>query len=297
MMKNSIFKGTGTAHVTPFKKDLSIDFAAFHKLLDFQLESGVESLIICGSTGEGATLSDLEKIELIELAVKKVNGKIPIIAGTGSNNTAASIKLSNQALKVGADAVLLVAPYYNKPTQEGLYRHYMEINDKVELPQILYNVPGRSGINILPDTQLRLAKDGAKIYATKEASGDMDQILRLVNEAPEGFDVYSGDDSLAVPLCLMGADGVISVISNYAPRIFSDAVRAAMKGELDAAKKLHFRLRQLMGLNFVESNPIPVKAILAIMGLVEENYRLPLTSITPENRKKLEAALSAASIM
>ncbi len=290
-------KGTYTALVTPFNKDLTIDFDRFKSLIDFQIENGVDGIVVCGSTGESATMSTKEKVALIISAVEHAKGRTKIIAGTGSNDTTATIDLSIIAKESGVDALLIVCPYYNKPTQEGLYYHYKQIADAVDIPQIIYNVPGRSGVNIQAEVQLRLAKDCPNIIATKEASGNMDQVMEIIRKKPKGFYVLSGEDSLTVPLIAMGADGVIGVIPNIAPKQFSDAVNHALKGNIKTAVRMHYNLFDLIQLNFVESNPIPVKAALGIMGKLEEYYRSPLFPIHPDNRKKIEKALRKAKII
>lgn len=290
-------RGTYTALVTPFKKDLSIDFDKFKKLIDFQIANGVDGVVVCGSTGESATMSNKEKIALIVSAVEHAKGKIKVIAGTGSNDTAATIDLSILAKESGADALLLVCPYYNKPTQEGIYYHYKAIAEAVDIPQILYNVPGRSGVNIQAEIQLILAKDCKNIVATKEASGNMDQVMEIIRKKPKDFFVLSGEDSLTIPLVAMGADGVIGVIPNYAPKMFSEAVNHALKGNIKTAARMHYKLFDLMQLNFIESNPIPVKAALGIMGMLEENYRSPMYPLHPDNRKKLERAMKKLKLV
>lgn len=296
-MPELVLNGTYTALVTPFKKDLSIDFDKVKELIDFQIENGIDGIVICGSTGESATMTTKEKIALIVLAVEHAKGRTKIIAGTGSNDTAATIDLSLIAKESGADALLLVCPYYNKPTQEGLYYHYKQIADAVDIPQILYNVPGRSGVNMQAEVQLKLAKDCPNIIATKEASGNMDQVMEIINKKPKDFYVLSGEDSLTIPLIAMGADGVIGVIPNYAPKQFSEAVSHALKGNIKTAARMHYKLFDLMQLNFIESNPIPVKAALGIMGKIEENYRSPMFPIHQDNRKKLEKAMRKAKII
>lgn len=296
-MKKQVFTGTGTALVTPFNEDGSIDFKTFDDLLGFQIKGGVESLIICGSTGESATLANKEKMSLIIQAVEYSAGKVPIIAGTGSNDTQASIDMTILAKEHGANAVLLVAPYYNKPGQEGFYRHFKAIADSVDIPCIIYNVPGRAASNINAETQLRLAEDCPNIVATKEASGDFEQIMQIIRNAPDGFSVYSGDDAITVPLISVGANGVISVISNYAPKMFSDCVRAALAGDFAKAAKLHYELFDLMKLNFIESNPAPAKAILKMMGLAGSTLRLPLLEINRDSSKKIKDALKVAGLI
>lgn len=284
-------RGTYTAIVTPFKKDLSIDFDKFKGLIDFQIENGIDGIVVCGSTGESATMSAKEKIALIVTAVEHAKGRTKIIAGTGSNDTAESISLSLLAKEAGADALLLVCPYYNKPTQEGLYYHYKAIAEQVDIPQILYNVPSRSGVNIQAEIQLKLAKDCKNIVATKEASGNMEQVMEIIRKKPDNFYVLSGEDSLTVPLIAMGADGVIGVTPNYAPKMFSETVSHALKGNIRTAARMHYKMFEMMQMNFIESNPIPVKAVLAMMGKLEENYRSPMYPMHPENRKKLEKAV------
>lgn len=290
-MKKDFLNGTITAIVTPFKSDLSIDFDCFKRLLDFQAANGIDGIVVCGSTGEAATLTQKERMSLIITAVEHIGKDVTIIAGTGSNDTKASIDMTLVAKEVGAEAALLVAPYYNKPSQEGLYNHFAAIAESVDIPQILYNVPGRAGVNVLPQTQLKLAKDFKNIVATKEACGDLDQISEIIKYAPKDFIVLSGDDSLALPVILFGGKGVISVMSNYAPKLFSSLIDLALEGEYQSATSIHFEMLDLFALNFVETNPVPVKAAMGIMGLLEENYRLPLLPIQPANRKLIEKAL------
>lgn len=296
-MEKLNLQGTITALATPFKSDLSIDFDAFKKLLDFQIENDVEGVVICGSTGEAATMTAKEKVALISQGVEHVAGRMKVIAGTGSNDTQASIELSTIAKELGVHAVLLVAPYYLKPSQEGLYHHFGAIAENVDIPQIIYNVPSRACVNITAPTQLNIARDFKNVIATKEASGDLEQMMEIIQGAPEGFNLLCGDDALTLPAIMMGAKGIISVLSNYAPKRFSDLVRLALKGDYEGAKVLHYELFELMQINFIETNPVPVKAALAIMGLLEENYRLPLTPIGAANRKAIEKALKSAKII
>ncbi len=296
-MKELNLQGTITALVTPFKKDLSVDFDAFKKLLDFQIENGVDAVVVCGSTGEAATLNAKERISLIIETVEHVKGRIPVIAGTGSNSTMASIDMSLVAKEHGADAVLLVAPYYNKPSQEGLFNHFLAIAESVDIPQIIYNVPGRSGVNISASTQLKLASAHKNIIATKEASGDLEQMMEIMLNAPEGFTLLCGDDALTLPAVMLGAKGIISVLSNYAPKAFSKCVNLALQGKYKQALEIHYNLFELMQLNFVETNPVPVKSALAIMGMMEENYRLPLLPIQESNRKLIENAMRKAKLI
>lgn len=290
-MEKNFLLGTTTAIVTPFKSDLTIDFDRFKRLLDFQLENGVKNICVCGSTGESATMTAKEKVSLIVAAVEHVGKDATIIAGTGSNDTRATIDLTILAKEAGADAALLVAPYYNKPSQEGLFQHYAAIAEKVDMPLIIYNVPSRAGVNISAETQIKLAKSYKNIVATKEASGDLDQISEIIKYSPGKFIVLAGDDSLAVPTILFGGKGVVSVISNYAPKIFSQMVNLALDGDYESAMNIHYDLLDLFALNFIETNPIPVKAALVLMGMIEEYYRLPLIPMRPENKKLLQKAL------
>ncbi len=279
------YEGTITAIVTPFKKNLTIDYDKFKNLIDFQINNGVDGIVVCGSTGEGATLSHKEKLSLIITAVEHTNGKIPIIAGTGSNNTADTIDLTILAKEHGADAVLLVAPYYNKPTQEGLYNHFAQIASHCDIPIILYNVPSRTNVNISATIQIKLANDFANIIATKEASGNLEQMSEIIKNAPSHFHLLSGDDSLTLPIIAIGGKGVISVISNYLPKQFSDLVNLALQNKFEEARQLHFQLLEMMNINFIEPNPIPAKAIMNKLGLIDNYLRLPLMSITKHNLK------------
>ncbi|MEI6091297.1 MAG: 4-hydroxy-tetrahydrodipicolinate synthase [bacterium] len=285
------FEGVITALITPFKSDLSIDYTALNRLIENQIENKVDALVIAGSTGEGHALSHSEKIELIGRSVDTAAGRIPIIAGTGTNYTAESVELTLAAEKAGAEAVLLVAPYYNKPTQRGLYEHYKAIADCSPIPNIIYNIPGRSGINISAATQVRLAEDCENIKATKEASGNFEQIMQVINYAPEGFSVLSGDDALTLPMIFMGAKGVISVLSNFYGAKLKQMVTEGLKGNVAEARKLHYELMELMQICFIETNPIPIKAIMSLLGYCEEVYRLPLTPLSEDNRELLISAM------
>jgi 4-hydroxy-tetrahydrodipicolinate synthase len=290
-----LFSGTGTALVTPFRNDGAVDEVVLRDLVVRQIKSGVEAVIPVGTTGEAVTLSDAEQARVIEIVVDAVNGKVPVIAGASSNATTKAIALAREAKRRGADAILTVAPYYNKPTQEGLYQHFGEVAEAVELPVVIYNVPGRTGVNVEPATTLRLAADIPFIVGVKEASGNVAQIMEILRQKPKGFGVWSGDDFLTLPLIAAGADGIISVVSNEVPAEFSSMVRHALKGRFAKARDLHYRLLPLMNVNFIESNPIPVKAVMAMMGLLEENYRLPMTRISDASRAKLEAVLKHLS--
>jgi 4-hydroxy-tetrahydrodipicolinate synthase len=298
MIRNSLlFRGTATALVTPFKSDGSVDEPALRTLVNFQLKGEVEALVPVGSTGEGATLSDDEQARVIEIVVDEVGGRVPIIAGASSNSTAKAIVLARQAKSYGADAILSVAPFYNKPTQEGLFRHFAAIAEAVKIPVVVYNVPGRTASNIDAKTALRLAGEVENIAGIKEASGNFQQIMEILHHRPSRFGVWSGDDNLTLPLIALGADGVISVLSNEVPQLFSDMVRAALKGKFESARQQHYALLHLMNANFVESNPIPVKAAMAMMGLLEEHLRLPLVPLSDTARPKVEQCLRELALI
>jgi 4-hydroxy-tetrahydrodipicolinate synthase len=295
------FSGTGTALVTPFRNDGAIDFESLGKLIDFQIKGGVEFLVSCGSTGESATMTEEEDRSVIRFTIERVResgAAVQVVAGCGSNSTREAVRYAKHAQELGADGALVVTPYYNKPTAAGLLAHYGAISEATPgFPIILYNVPGRTGSNVVAETQLALAEAVPAIVATKEASGNLDQMMQIIAGAPEGFAVLSGDDSLTLPLIAAGGKGVISVFSNYAPRAFSDLTRAALQGDFAAARAIQYRYLELMNLNFIESNPLPVKAALAMMGMIEENFRLPLTPMKSENRERLRAALSKAGLI
>lgn len=283
--------GTGTALVTPFKKNGTIDERSLRGLVEWQIRSKVEFLVPCGSTGESATMTREERRRVIEIVVDQTAGRVPVIAGTGTNSTLDSLDLTHDAKEVGADAVLLVGPYYNKPTQEGFYQHFKRIVEECNVKAVLYNVPGRTASNMLPETTLRIAEDVENVIAIKEASNNLEQIMQIIKYRPKDFAVLSGEDSLTLPIITSGGDGVISVISNEVPKEYSDLTRAALKGDLKRAKELHYKLFELMKANFYESNPIPVKTALHMMGMIEESLRLPLTKISKANREKLKKIL------
>ncbi len=293
----TLFRGTGTALSTPFHADGSIDFESFGRLIDTQIDAGIEALVPCGSTGESATMSRDEKLEVIRFTIERAaahgNRRPKVIAGTGSNVGAATVELSREVRDLGADGLLLVSPYYNKPSQRGIIAHFGAVAEAVpELPLILYNVPARTGSNMSAETTLELAKRYRNIVGIKEASGDLDQCSAIMRDAPEGFSLYSGEDSLAFPLIAMGAGGVIAVVSNEVPKKFGDMVRLALAGTLTEARALHMELFELMRLNFIESNPVPVKEALFMMGIFSEmNFRLPLVELADENRERLRAGL------
>ena len=291
MKRSLLFRGTATALVTPFKKNGSVDEPALRDLVDFQIRGRVEALVPCGSTGEAATLSEQEQALVIETVVDQVSGRVPVIAGASSNATVRAIALARMVKECGADAVLTVAPFYNKPSQEGMLRHFSAIADAVEIPVVLYNVPGRTASNIDPRTALSLAEEIPYIAGIKEASGNIPQIMTLLADRPRGFGVWSGDDNLALPLVALGADGIVSVVSNEVPKLFSDMIRRALRGKVADARTAHFRLLPLMNANFLESNPAPVKAALSMMGLIEDHLRLPLLPAGDDVRTTLERTL------
>ena len=297
MKKNPLFSGTGTALVTPFKKDGSVDEICLTELVDFQLSGKVEALVPVGSTGEGATLGEEEQAMVIATVVERVGGKVPVIAGASSNSTMKAVDLAIAARNAGAAAILSVAPYYNKPTQEGIYQHFSMIADSSEMPMVIYNVPGRTASNINAETVLRLAEEIPFVIGIKEASADFSQIMEIIRHRRPGFGVWAGDDNLTLPLVSLGADGVISVVANEVPKMFSELVRYALKGKFERARKLHYKLLPLMDLNFIESNPIPVKAVLTRMGLIEEHYRLPLVPLRGSSRKKMEQVLERLELV
>ena len=273
-----MFRGTGTALITPFR-DGAIDFEALTGLLNFQVENGVDALIVLGTTGEAATMTPAERDAVITHALKVVDGRIPVIIGTGTNNTATTIDLSRRAEELGANGVLVVTPFYNKPNQEGLYRHFRTVAESIRIPVILYNVPGRTGVNLSPETVLRLAQDVENIVAVKEASGDQfqcDRLIRALQVVRPDFRVFSGNDDQAFHLVCSGGDGVISVLSNVVPAQTSALMNAALGGNLAEARRLHLQLLPLMKDLFHESNPIPVKYAASLLDLCRNELRLPL---------------------
>ncbi len=291
------FQGTGTAIVTPFRKDGTLDEKALRKLVEFQIRGGVEAIVPVGTTGESPTLSYEEHFRVFDIVIEQVNGRVKVFAGTGSNSTNEAIEQTTYAKKAGADAALVVGPYYNKPTQEGYFRHYAAIAEAVDIPIIVYNVPGRTGGNIEAATTLRMAQEIPKIVAVKEASGNFAQIMEIARNKPKHFSLLSGDDAITLPMMAVGADGCISVVANETPREFSDLVRHCLKGNFEKALSLHNKLLPLMNINFVEANPIPVKAALSMMGMIEEVYRLPLLPISEKNREKLKAILKELKLI
>jgi 4-hydroxy-tetrahydrodipicolinate synthase len=287
--------GVGTALVTPFRKDGSLDEAAVRRLARRQIEAGIHFLSPCGTTGEAPTLSADEKVRVVELVVQEAAGKVPVLAGAGGYDTREVSELMRRMESAGADGFLSVTPYYNKPTQEGLLQHYQALSDSTSLPMVVYNVPGRTGVNVEPATLVRLA--GLRnIVAVKEASGNVSQMAEICASVPADFIVLSGDDTLTLPLMAIGGHGIISVASNEAPAEMAEMVELAEKGDFHGARSVHARLYALMTVNFVEANPGPVKAAMAAMGLLEEVYRLPMVPPRPASREKIGRVLQNLSL-
>jgi len=291
----SALRGCGTALVTPFHDDGSVDEPALRALVEWQVEEGVDFLVPAGSTGEAATLSFEEQVRVVAVTAEQARGRVPVVAGAGSNDTARAVRMSRAAVEVGATHLLHVSPMYNKPPQRGLVAHFTAIADAVDRPVVLYNVPGRTASNIDAATTLCLAEH-SNIVAVKEASGNLAQIEEVLRHRPDGFSVLSGDDALTLALVSMGGDGVISVVSNATPRTMTDLTRAALDGTLERARALHHRLRPWMTAAFVESNPIPVKAALAAMGRIRDVLRLPLMPLAEQYRPTVTAALRHAGV-
>jgi 4-hydroxy-tetrahydrodipicolinate synthase len=284
-----MFKGSIVAIVTPFKEG-KVDEEAYRELIEFQIENGTSAIVPCGTTGESATLDMEEHARVIDIAVEAVNKRIPVIAGTGGNSTSEAIELTGHAKKVGADGTLQVTPYYNKPTQEGLYQHFKAIAEAVPLPQVLYNVPGRTGLNMLPETVARLARL-PEVVALKEASGNLAQMAEIVKLAGDNITLLSGDDNVTLPVLSLGGKGVVSVVANIVPKDTAELVSAWEEGNVERAKELFYRLFPLCQAMFYETNPIPVKTSLALMGKIGGEMRLPLVPMAPANLEKLKKAL------
>jgi len=291
-------RGCATALVTPFTASGAVDEPRLRDLIEYQITNGVRILVPCGTTGESVTMTDEENRLVISTAVELARGRAKVIAGTGSNSTAVTIHRSQNARELGVDGVLTVAPYYNKPTQDGLYAHFRAIADAIgDLPVVIYNVPGRTSSNISADTTLRLARDVENIVAVKEASGNLSQIMEILRGRPEGFRVISGDDSLTLALIALGGDGLISVASNEAPEMMSRLNDLALAGQWNEARTLHYKLLPLMEGNFIESSPGPVKAGLALMGMIEENLRLPLVPVQEKTRNRMREILAEIELL
>lgn len=289
-------RGCGTAIITPFKQDESIDESAFRRLVDYQIENGVDFIVACGTTGESVTMSDDEQACVVELAIEASEGRAPVVAGAGGYNTREVIEKVHRYEGLGAEAILSVTPYYNKPTQEGLYQHYRAIAEATGLPIILYSVQGRTASNIEPSTVARLAEI-ENIVGVKEASGNITQIAEIASMVDGSFKLFAGDDSVVLPVAALGGVGVVSVASNLLPRQVSDLCHACVEGRFEEARKLNRQLTPIFKAMFIESNPIPVKAALAMTGMIEEVYRLPLTPISAANRARLEQMLTEAGAL
>ncbi|MDO3377456.1 4-hydroxy-tetrahydrodipicolinate synthase [Geoalkalibacter halelectricus] len=285
-----MFKGSMVAIVTPFKADGSFDEDTYRKLIDFQIESGTDAIIPCGTTGESATLDFAEHDRVIQVCIEQVAKRVPVIAGTGANSTAEAVTLSKNAKAMGADGLLLVCPYYNKPSQEGIYQHYKAIAAAVDLPQVLYNVPGRTGVNMAAETTVRLAEI-SNIVAIKEASGNLTQVSEILANAGDKIDVLSGDDFLTFPMLACGAKGVISVSANIVPGQVKAMVAAFFAGDHEKARRLHLELLDLHNAMFIDANPVPVKTSLSLMGKCDAKVRLPLWELSSTNLEKLKTVL------
>jgi 4-hydroxy-tetrahydrodipicolinate synthase len=290
------FAGAGTALITPFTRSGEVDEAALRRLVRRQVQEGIDVLVPCGTTGESATMTDDEQKRVVQVTVEEAAGKAPVVAGAGSNDTRVAVAKAKAMAALGADGILSVGPYYNKPTAEGFYRHFSAVAEAVQVPIVVYNVPGRTGSNIDNKTMLRLAGHG-NIRAVKEASGSLAQIMELLRDRPEGFQVLSGDDAFTLAVMAHGGEGVISVCANQVPGPMHELTAAALKGDFAGARRIHNRLLKLMNLNFVESNPIPVKAAMALMGLCEESYRLPMVPPTEATREAMRAALQELGLL
>jgi len=290
-------RGCGTALVTPFHQDGSLDEQAFRNLVSWQIESGVDFLVPCGTTGETPTLTHDEWLQVIDLTIEVAQGRVPIVAGATSNSTREAVsKAQELATRLGVDAILTASPYYNKPTQEGQYQHFKAIANAVDKPLVLYNVPGRTAANIEPATLARLSKI-ENIIAVKEASGSMAQIAEVLNLVPDDFIVLSGDDAITLPVISLGGQGIISVASNVIPAELSQMTQVALDGDWTRARRIHRKYLPLMQALFLESNPMPVKCVLAMMGRIEESYRLPMLAVKAETRSKLEHVATAAGLL
>lgn len=290
-------KGSIAALVTPFKKDGSIDYEAYDRLLDFHIANGTAGVVVCGTSGETPTLSEEEDAQMFKHSVEYINHRMVVIGGTGSNSTESCVKYTRNAAEAGVDAVLTVGPYYNKPTSAGMYLHFSTVAKAVDIPIILYNVPGRTGSAIKSEVALKLARDYENIVGIKEATGNLMNIATLIAGRPDGFKVYSGDDNISMLSNLLGGDGCISVLANVVPKEFVEFMKLSMDGNAVEARKLFYKYHKLMDLLFIESNPIPVKAALSAMGMMEEIYRAPLCPMEPANHEALIAEMKKLGII
>jgi len=291
-----MFTGCGTALVTPFQRDLTLDEAALRKLVRRQIDAGINFLVPCGTTGENPTLTRAEHLRVVEITLEEAKGKVPVLAGAGGYNTQEVIELAREVEHAGADGILSVTPYYNKPTQEGLYQHFKAIAAAVRIPMILYSVQGRTGVNIEPATLARLAQID-NIIGVKEASGNITQVANVIQQVPGAFAVLSGDDAITLPLIALGGRGIISVVANEIPAEMTELTRLCLKGDFAGARAVQRKYLPLMEINFVESNPIPVKAALGLMGLLDPVYRLPMCPPKPENLSKIEKVLEPLGLL
>ena len=291
-----MFSGCGTALVTPFRKDLSLDEAAMRRLVQRQIRAGINFLVPCGTTGESPTLTRAEHLRVVEITLEEAKGKVPVVGGAGGYNTAEVIELARELQRLGVDGILSVAPYYNKPAQEGLYQHFKAVAAAVSLPIVIYNIQGRTGVNVETATLKRLAEI-ENIAGVKEASGNIGQMASVVHHMPERFDVLCGDDAITIPLIALGGRGLISVISNEVPAEMTKLTQLALAGDFAGARALQRQWLPLMEVNFIESNPIPVKAVMAMMGLLEPVWRLPMTPPSAQNQAKIEAVLRALGLL
>jgi 4-hydroxy-tetrahydrodipicolinate synthase len=292
----SMFTGCGTALVTPFRQDLSLDEDTFRRLLRRQIASGIDFLVPCGTTGESPTLTRAEHVRIVAITVEEAKGKVPVLAGAGGYNTAEVIALGNELRQVGVDGLLSVNPYYNRPTQEGLYQHFEAFASSVSLPIVLYNIPGRTGVNIETSTLRRLATID-NIVGVKEASGNISQMAAVAHAMPERFDILCGDDAITIPLIALGGRGIVSVVSNEIPAEMTGLAHLALEGDFEGARAMQRTWMPLMEMNFIESNPIPVKTAMSMMGLLEPVWRLPMTPPARETRAKIEEVLSAVELI
>jgi 4-hydroxy-tetrahydrodipicolinate synthase len=291
-----MFTGCGTALVTPFRRDLSLDEDALRRLVRRQIEAGINFLVPCGTTGESPTLTRAEHLRVIEIALEEAKGKVPVLGGAGGYNTHEVIELARELERRGVDGILSVTPYYNKPTQEGLYQHYKAIASAIRLPVVVYSVQGRTGVNVEPATLARLAQI-ENIVGVKDASGNIGQVATVINEVPSSFAVLSGDDSVTIPVIALGGRGIISVVANQIPREMAQLAGACLRGDFETARGIQKRYLPLMNVNFVESNPIPVKAAMGLMGLLDPVYRLPLVPPGPASLAKIEKVLETAGLL
>jgi 4-hydroxy-tetrahydrodipicolinate synthase len=302
-MSREKFRGVGVAVVTPFQPDGALDEGAYERLVDWLIREGVDFLVPCGTTGENPALTHEEHLRVVELTVKSARGRVPVLAGAGSNNTSKAVDLALAALDLGCDGILTITPYYNKPTPDGLLRHFGAQAQAVEkrkpgFPMVLYNVPGRTGVNMAAGTTLRIARELPNVIGVKEASANLEQIMTILRDRARGFLVISGDDSWTVPLIALGGDGIISVAGNEIPRLMKEMVSAALKGDFSAAASVHHRILPLMVGNFIESNPIPVKTVMKMLGILEnDTVRPPLAPLSESSRKSLKAIVEELNLV